>query len=620
MQFGLLYFSSGQDDFSKDKYRLVFEGAKFADRHGFSSVWIPERHFTNAGCLYPNPSVLHAALARETTRICLRAGSVVLPLHNPIRVAEEWAVVDNLSGGRVGIAFASGWHSGDFVFFPEKYANRHEEMYRGIEIVQKLWQGGSILARGGDGNQHEIKIYPSPIQPQLPIWITAAGNPKTFSKAGEIGANLLTHMFNQSIKEAAEKIALYRKSRADHGYDPKTGQVTVMLHTFIGSSDDIAREQVRKPFCEYLKSSLDLVREIAASRGQSIDLAGLTPKSVDDFVNFVFERLLSERVLFGTPASCFEFVKELKAIGVDEIACQLDFGVDVDLALESLPYINQLKELCEAKLDGEDSARFDQIGVSAETVSAAYIPKPELSLSQLRPLSEKRSPIEEIQARCRKEVSSPEFYGRLSEHGIHYPSSFQLIERLWQREGEALGQLQLAETLEQEVSLYNIHPALLDACFQVLMATLPASGAGSERSFYLPAGLQSFQLQSRSCMPVWGHAILHSGTNTGETLDGDVRLLNSEGEIVAEASGLRLKLTDSMHAPQQGVWKDLSGSLYELRWELKENPKKRQVSERALPSHGSSDRRRLFGRIDPPNESGSGISSSANRLGIRHGI
>ena len=146
IEFGLIFFSSSEAAFSGDKYRLVIESARFADRHGFSSVWIPERHFTKDGWLYPNPAVLQAALARETQQIHLRAGSVVMPLHNPLRVAEEWAMVDNLSGGRVGISFASGWHPNDFALFPENYANRNEAMYRGIQTVQKLWRGehGSV--------------------------------------------------------------------------------------------------------------------------------------------------------------------------------------------------------------------------------------------------------------------------------------------------------------------------------------------------------------------------------------------------------------------------------------------------------------------------------------------
>src|SRR5215218_4407232 len=118
MKLGLIFFSSSEAADGDEKYRLLVESVRFADRNGFSSVWIPERHFTRDGWLYPNPAVLQAALARETERIGLRAGSVVMPLHDPVRVAEEWAMVDNLSGGRVGISFASGWHSNDFIFYP----------------------------------------------------------------------------------------------------------------------------------------------------------------------------------------------------------------------------------------------------------------------------------------------------------------------------------------------------------------------------------------------------------------------------------------------------------------------------------------------------------------------
>src|SRR5262249_28630343 len=107
MRFSLFFFSGNEAMFPEYKYQLIVEGAKFADRNGFTAIWTPERHFHSFGGLYPNPSVLAAALAMVTERLALRAGSVVLPLHNPIRVAEEWSVVDNLSRGRVGLSFAS---------------------------------------------------------------------------------------------------------------------------------------------------------------------------------------------------------------------------------------------------------------------------------------------------------------------------------------------------------------------------------------------------------------------------------------------------------------------------------------------------------------------------------
>src|SRR5436853_5458539 len=115
IEFSLYFFSDDGAKTTQDKYRLLLESAKFADAQGFCAVWTPERHFQDFGGLFPNPSVLAAALSMITKRIQIRAGSVVAPLHHPIRIAEEWSVVDNLSDGRVELSFASGYHPGDFM-------------------------------------------------------------------------------------------------------------------------------------------------------------------------------------------------------------------------------------------------------------------------------------------------------------------------------------------------------------------------------------------------------------------------------------------------------------------------------------------------------------------------
>ena len=97
IDFSLFYFASEESGSAEERYQLLMEGAKFADEHDFAAVWTPERHFHEFGGLYSNPALTSAALATITKRIQLRAGSVVLPLHHPIRVAEEWAFVDNIS-------------------------------------------------------------------------------------------------------------------------------------------------------------------------------------------------------------------------------------------------------------------------------------------------------------------------------------------------------------------------------------------------------------------------------------------------------------------------------------------------------------------------------------------
>ena len=107
MDFGLALWGSDAGPGPR-KYELMLEAAKFGDSRGFRSVMTPERHFGAFGGPFPNPSVTSAAIAAVTEQIEIRAGSCVLPLHSPIRVAEEWAVVDNLSSGRVGICVRCG--------------------------------------------------------------------------------------------------------------------------------------------------------------------------------------------------------------------------------------------------------------------------------------------------------------------------------------------------------------------------------------------------------------------------------------------------------------------------------------------------------------------------------
>src|SRR5437660_352541 len=172
VEFSLMFFGGDEGKAAQDKYRTVIEAARFADANGFTAIWLPERHFTFMGSLYPNPVVLHAALARETKRLRLRAGSVVLPLHDPIRVAEEWAVVDNLSDGRVEISFAPGWNAEDFVLRPDHYAQRYQVMYDGIKTVERLWSGQTIERIDGHGKPLQLRTYPTPVQPLLTKWVT----------------------------------------------------------------------------------------------------------------------------------------------------------------------------------------------------------------------------------------------------------------------------------------------------------------------------------------------------------------------------------------------------------------------------------------------------------------
>jgi phthiocerol/phenolphthiocerol synthesis type-I polyketide synthase D len=515
MNFGLMFFASSEDALSGTKYRVVLESARFADRNGFSSVWVPERHFTKFGSLYPNPAVLHSALAMATNRIRLNAGSVVVPLHNPIRIAEEWAMVDNLSGGRVGVSFASGWNPEDFAFFPERYQNRQEIMLEGIRAVQRLWRGETTKATSGNGDEIAIRIYPSPVQPELPVWLTAAGNPKTYMLAGELGANLLTHLLDQDEEQLASKIALYRQARAEHGWDPSAGIVTVMLHTFVGADVGLVREQARAPFCQYIKSNIGLLKGLSQSRGQNIDISSMPERDLNEFVNFLYDRFAAGRGLIGTPESCFPLMERLDRIGVNEVASLLDFGPETELILTNLPHLSRLKDLCRTRLASvEKSTSREQAG--------------------------QRFTAESVQARCTVELSGAEFNEQLRAYGIEIDGEFKAVERIWRRDGEALGRIQLPPDGSKSASAFTIHPAFLDACSRVLAAALPEE---IRRGLYLPAKIRSLRISGVIPVAGWSHAVVKlpdEGVRQ-KIFEGDVDIYNFEGRLMVRIEGLRLE-------------------------------------------------------------------------------
>ena len=351
MDFSLFYFSSDQVDGPGGAYRLLTEGARFADEHGFAAVWTPERHFHEFGGLYPNPSVTSAALAMITKRVQIRSGSVVAPLHTPIRIAEEWSVVDNLSNGRAAISFASGWMPEDFTVNPANYKDRKEIMLRDIEVVRQLWRGERVPMPGPLGKEVQVKIFPRPVQKELPIWLTAAGNPETFQMAGKLGASVLTHLLGQSMEEVSQKVALYRQAWKEAGHSGR-GHVTLMLHTFVSENLESVKATVRGPLIEYLRKSADLIKgygwafsafKHTSKPPEDVDFSTLSKDEMDALLEHAFNRYFETSGLFGTPEGCLETIEELRAHDIDEAACLIDFGVSPDVVLANLKHLDALR-------------------------------------------------------------------------------------------------------------------------------------------------------------------------------------------------------------------------------------------------------------------------------------
>jgi len=186
------------------------------------------------------------------------------------------------------------------------------------------------------------------------MWLTAAGAPETFIKAGELGVGVLTHLLGQSLREVKEKIELYRESLVRHGHDARRGKVTLMLHTFIGKDREEVREKVRVPFTNYLKSSVGLISNLVKSLDLPLKLESMNEKDMSDLLGYAFDRYFETSALFGNVETCEQMIDQLKEIDVDEIDCLIDFGVDIDAVLSSLHELKLLKDRSNEESDLEN--------------------------------------------------------------------------------------------------------------------------------------------------------------------------------------------------------------------------------------------------------------------------
>ena len=337
VEFSLFFFSADVNLPEDERYRLLLDSARLADANGFVAVWTPERHFQEFGGLYPNPSVLSAALAMITQHVQIRAGSLVLPLHNPVRVAEDWALVDNLSHGRVGISFATGWHEHDYVIAPANYEGRRELMFQNISVVQRLWAGEEVEIAGVGGKKVPVKTLPRPVQTKLPFWVTVASE-RTWLRAGEIGANVLT-AFSTSLDDLKESIQRYRQTRMENGHDPRTGIVSLMLHTYIGTDEEHVRSIVEKPMKNYLQAYLNQFKPMVGD-----NVVDPSAPEMQGLLDTVFERYFDHASLLGTPEKCTALIEHLASAGVNDLACLLDFGLDYETTMEGLHRLAALRE------------------------------------------------------------------------------------------------------------------------------------------------------------------------------------------------------------------------------------------------------------------------------------
>lgn len=188
----------------------------------------------------------------------------------------------------------------------------------------------------GAGDSFEATPYPRPLQKELPTWITATRSIDTFRLAGKHGANVLTAMIRLSVDELRERVTAYREALAENGHDPSSGQVTLMLHTYVGADEAEVRRIAEGPLLAYLRAHMNFMN----SNGEP-----LRQEEANTLLADAFERYWSSASLIGTVESCAERLSQLHAAGIDDVACLIDFGIDHNAVMGGMKHLASLRTL-----------------------------------------------------------------------------------------------------------------------------------------------------------------------------------------------------------------------------------------------------------------------------------
>lgn len=213
----------------------TLEEVRIADRLGFDSVWLAEHHFSRYGIL-GNPLQFGAAIAAGTRRIVIGTAVMVVPFHDPIRLAEEGAALDVISRGRFQMGLGRGYQPKEFKGFGVDPAESRERYDEAVEILELAWNEEGWSHRGRYFSYEALTTYPRPYQPGGPPLVHASVSPSSFRKRGLDGSNIITSPSFTPLAKMKANFDLYRDSLAEGGHDPAEFELPFMQQIWVGAS------------------------------------------------------------------------------------------------------------------------------------------------------------------------------------------------------------------------------------------------------------------------------------------------------------------------------------------------------------------------------------------------
>jgi len=327
MKFGMLHLF--ENPIEKTEYQIVKEQLtlmKAAEDLGFDSIWPAEHHFSEYGYC-GSPALTLGAIAAETKRIRLGTGVVVLPFHNPIRVAEEFAMLDLMSDGRVDFGVGRGYQPLEYGGFQVDQTKSRGIFNEALEVILRAWTNEKVNFKGVHFNIENLEVRPKPLQkPHPPVWVAGISD-ATFPMVGKWGFNLLcAPVFGFQGKSAEDLLDKYRNALREGGHDPAKKDIGSLCMVYCADSVEQARKEFEQPVLWYYRT---ISKYVAPPAGhEPVKGYELYAKTRDLAANISWQQLLDAgAVICGNADHCVEEISKISArYGFTEFLCWTRLG------------------------------------------------------------------------------------------------------------------------------------------------------------------------------------------------------------------------------------------------------------------------------------------------------
>ena len=290
-----------------------FEQAELADHLDFATFWIAEIHCQPKFSLLSAPYVVLGAAAHRTRRLRLGVAVNTLPVHHPVQLAEESAMLDIMSGGRMDFAAGGGHpHSRAYECFGADHKVTHDLMAEGLEIIRRAWSEETLTFKGKFFQIPEVVVNPKPIQRPLPPFYMATSSLDGVEVGARLGVNLLLPIHTRTPEQVVEFSDAYWRGLQEYGHDPKSKELGLLVPMHLAPSTEKARARSEAGIMSYFKTIADMRNDYVdwlTRRGDELPVRLRTAASV----SVTFDTICARHAAIGDSKSALQTLKALTA-------------------------------------------------------------------------------------------------------------------------------------------------------------------------------------------------------------------------------------------------------------------------------------------------------------------